>query len=42
MFERYFGEAFANVVKFAQGAPSNLTNAEALHAKNAAHGAGSG
>jgi len=42
MFECYFGEAFANVVKFAQGAPSNLTNPEALHAKNAAHGAGSG
>lgn len=42
MFECYFGEAFVNVVKFAQGAPANLANPEALHAKNAAHGAGSG
>jgi len=42
MFECYFGEAFVNVVKFAQGAPANLANPEALHPKNAAHGAGSG
>ena len=26
MFEVYFGEAFANLVKFAQGAPANLVN----------------
>jgi len=26
MFECYFGEAFDNVVKFAQGAPANLAN----------------
>ena len=30
MFECYFGEAFANVVKFARGEPVNLVNPEAL------------
>jgi D-3-phosphoglycerate dehydrogenase len=30
MFECYFGEAFANIVKFAQGQPANLVNPAAL------------
>ena len=30
MFECYFGEAFANLVKFAQGAPVNLVNPTAV------------
>jgi len=30
MFESYFGEAFANLVKFAQGAPVNLVNPAAV------------
>lgn len=30
MFESYFGEAFANLVKFAQGAPANLVNPAAV------------
>jgi D-3-phosphoglycerate dehydrogenase len=30
MFECYFGEAFANIVRFAQGEPANLVNPAAL------------
>lgn len=30
MFECYFGEAFANLIKFAQGAPVNLVDPAAL------------
>jgi D-3-phosphoglycerate dehydrogenase len=30
MFESYFGEAFANLVKFAQGTPTNLVNPTAV------------
>ena len=30
MFECYFGEAFANIVQFAQGKPANLVNPAAL------------
>ena len=41
MFECYFGEAFSNVVRFAQGAPANLANPEALNNTNAAQGTGS-